>query len=172
MFEQEKERKMEHSIHPMTVEDREPVIDLFNFYVENSFAAYPESKLPYQAFDLFLQMSKGLPTATIKDQKGDLLGFGMLKIYSPMAAFSKTAEITYFLRSDWTGKGLGKILLEYLEREGRARGIKTILASISSLNPGSVKFHEKNGFVQCGCFKEVGLKRGRTFDTVWMQKTL
>lgn len=163
---------MEYSIHPMTVEDREPVIDLFNDYVENSFAAYPESRLPYQAFDLFLQMSKGLPRATIKDQKGVLLGFGMLKVYSPMSGFSKTAEITYFLRSEWTGKGLGKILLEYLEREGKERGIRTILASISSLNPGSVRFHLKNGFAECGCFKGVGTKKGRTFDTVWMQKML
>jgi L-amino acid N-acyltransferase YncA len=163
---------MEYSISPISAEDRESIIDIFNYYVENSFAVYPESKLPYQAFDLFLQMSKDLPTATIKNHKGDLLGFGMLRIYNPMPAFSKTAEITYFIGSDQTGKGFGKILLEFLERGGRERGIKTILANISSLNTGSIKFHKNNGFIECGCFKQVGIKKGKTFDTIWMQKML
>jgi len=54
---------MECSISPIAIEDREPIIDIFNYYVENSFAAFPESKLPYQAFDMFLQMSKGLASA-------------------------------------------------------------------------------------------------------------
>ena len=163
---------MEYIINPITIEDREPVINIFNYYVENSFAAYPENKLPYQAFDMFLQMAKDLPTATIKEENGKLLGFGMLRKYNPMPVFSYTAEITYFIDISHTGKGLGKIMLEYLEKEGRDKGINVILANISSLNPGSINFHKKNGFVECGCFKEVGRKNGKLFDNVWMQKML
>jgi hypothetical protein len=45
---------MEHIIIPLSSEDREPVMDIFNYYIENSFAAYPEKKFPYQFFDMFL----------------------------------------------------------------------------------------------------------------------
>ncbi len=130
---------MECSISPIAPKDREPIINIFNYYVENSFAAFPESKLPYQTFDMFLQMSKGLLTGAIKDQNG---------------------------------KGLGKILLEFLEREERERGITTILVNISSLNTGSINFYENNGFTECGRIKKVGNKNGQIFDTVWMQKML
>ena len=163
---------MEYSISAITEEDRKPIMDMFNYYVENSFAAYPESRLPYQAFDMLLQMSKELPRVTIKDRNGQLLGFGMLRTYNPMSAFSHTVEITYFIAADHTGRGLGKLLLEFLEYAGREKGIKTILASISSLNPGSINFHRKNGFVECGCFKQVGKKNGKLFDLIWMQKML
>ena len=163
---------MTYSISPIASEDREPIIDIFNYYVENSFAAFPESKLPYQAFDMFLEMSKGLPTAAIKDQRGKLVGFGMLRTFNPMPAFSHTAEITYFINIDHTGKGLGRNLLEFLEREGRKSGITNILANISSLNTGSINFHENNGFTECGRFKKVGKKKGQLFDAVWMQKML
>jgi phosphinothricin acetyltransferase len=163
---------MEYSIRPIATEDRKPIIDIFNYYVENTFATFPESKLPYKAFDMFLDMSKGLPTATIKDQKAKLVGFGMLRTFNQMPAFSRTAEITYFIDNDHTGKGLGKTLLEFLEREGRERGIATILANISSLNTGSIHFHKNNGFVEAGRFKKVGKKNGQIFDTVWMQKML
>ncbi len=163
---------MAYSISPITDEDRQPIIDLFNYYVENSFAAFPENRLPYQAFDIFLQMSKGLPTGTIKDQNEKLLGFGMLRAFNPIPTFSHTAEITYFIDKDHTGKGLGKTLLEFLEKQGREKGITTLLADISSLNTGSINFHKKNGFVECGRLKKIGKKNGQVFDTVWMQKML
>ena len=163
---------MEYSLSEIANEDREEIIDIFNYYVENSFAAFPENRLPYQAFDMLLQMSKGFPTGSIKDKNGMIVGFGMLRAHNPMPAFSQTAEVTYFIHPDHTGKGLGKILLEFLEREGRERGITTLLANISSLNAGSINFHKKNGFIERGRFKEVGKKNGQLFDTVWMQKTL
>lgn len=163
---------MEYSINPITDEDREPIMDIFNYYVDTSYAAYPESRLPSQAFDMFIKMSNDLSTATIKDPNGKLLGFGMLRPFNPMSTFSHTVEVTYFIADGHTGQGLGKVLLEHFENEGREKGITTILASISSLNIGSIKFHRNNGFKECGCFKDVGKKNGKLFDMIWMQKML
>ena len=44
--------------------------DAVNYYVENSFAAYPELKLPYQAFEMFGQMPAWPYPAS---RKGELL---------------------------------------------------------------------------------------------------
>ncbi len=163
---------MDYSMSPIFEEDRESIIDIFNYYVENSFAAYPETKLSYEAFDMFLQMAQGYPTAAVRDNHGNLIGFGLLRSYNPMPTFSQTAEITYFIRPEHTGKGIGKKLLSRLEQEGKRKGITNILANISSLNPKSINFHKKNGFIECGRFKSVGRKKGRSFDTIWMQKIL
>lgn len=163
---------MEYSISPISNDDREAIIDIFNYYVENSFAAYPEKKFPYQAFDMFLEMSNGFPTGSIRDTNDRIVGFGMLRTHNPMATFSRTAEVTYFVHTDYTSKGLGKMLLDYLEKAAVEKGITTILASISSLNPRSIEFHRRNGFMECGRFRKVGKKNGQEFDTVWMQKML
>jgi phosphinothricin acetyltransferase len=165
-------KTMEFSINPISHDDREAIMDIFNYYVENSFAAYPEHKLPYQAFDMLLQISNGYPTGVIRDSNSRVLGFGMLRTHNPMPAFSQTAEVTYFILPDHTGKGLGKALLDYLEKGAIEKGITNILTNISSLNPGSIKFHQKNGFEECGRFRKVGKKNGQEFDTVWMQKML
>lgn len=167
-----KVKRMNYSMFPISNEDRVPIIDIFNYYVENSFAAYPETKLPYEAFEMFLQVSQGYPTAAVKDNNGDLIGFGLLRAHNPMPTFSKTAEITYFISPHHTGKGIGGKLLSHLEEEGMKKGIRCILANISSLNPRSINFHKKNGFIECGRFKSVGRKKGQVFDTVWMQKML
>lgn len=163
---------MEHRISPLAEEDRERVIDIFNHYIRNSFAAFPDAPVPYQAYDMIMQMSAGLPAVSIRDREGVLLGFGMLKRFNPFPAFSRTAEVAYFIAPEHTGQGLGKLLLDHLEAEGRKTGVRTLLAHISSLNTGSIGFHGKNGFVEAGRFIQAGVKNGEVFDSVWMQKMI
>jgi phosphinothricin acetyltransferase len=71
-----------------------------------------------------------------------------------------------------TRKGIGEAILDYFVEEAKKRGIDSILASISSLNELSIDFHLKNGFKECGRFLQIGRKRGRDFDLIWMQKML
>lgn len=163
---------MKYSLRAVHIEDRKPIMDILNHYVEHSFAAYPDSKMPYEAFEVFLQMGSDYPKAAVTDSEGRVVGFGRLRPHNPLPSFSHTAEVTYFLHPDHTGKGIGKLLLDHLEAEARRKGVSSILASISSLNPGSIRFHQKNGFVEVGRFVRIAKKQGREFDTVWMQKML
>ncbi len=163
---------MEITLVPLTSDHREPVMDIFNYYIENSFAAYPEKKLPYEFFDTILTFCQDYPTAAATVEPDEVVGFGMLRPYNPIPTFSKTAEITYFIKTGYTGLGIGKTLLDYLVDEGRKMGLTTILASISSLNERSINFHLKNGFVKCGRLKNVGLKQGKSFDVVYCQRML
>ena len=151
--------------------DRKVVIDIFNHYVKNTFAAYPEEAVPYQSFELLRSTAEGYPFLVARDEKA-ALGFAMLRPYSPFAAFSGTAEVSCFVASEQTGKGIGSQLYNRLLHEGREMGLRAILAGISSLNPKSLAFHERMGFVQCGRFVNVGRKWGKDFDAVWMQKTI
>ena len=163
---------MNTTLHPIQEEDREPLIGIFNHYIENSMAAYLVQALPLAYFDVLMKLCEGYPAYVAKDEIGSVAGFGILRPYHPAPAFSATAEITYFLHPQATGAGIGKLLLERLVEEGRSRGLKTILASISSANEGSIRFHLKNGFTECGRFLRIGTKQGRSFDVVYCQRFL
>ncbi|HNX16887.1 MAG TPA: N-acetyltransferase family protein [Methanoregula sp.] len=159
-----------YSFSRLLPEDETEVIDIFNYYIANSFAAFPSQTVPYEFFNLFLAACKDYPSVVAKEQDGKIAGFGLLRFHNMMPAFSRTAEVSYFVRPGCTGKGLGTQMLKQLEKEGKSQEISVILACISSLNEGSIRFHEKNGFVHCGQFKNVAVKNGVVFDTVWMQK--
>lgn len=163
---------MDFRLEPVSIEDREAIIDIFNHYVENSFAAYPENRVPYEFFSLFLKMAEGYPFLVAKDCEGRVLGFAMLRPHNPVPSFSRTAEITYFIAPEHTNQGLGKAMLIRLMNEAREKGITTILASISSLNTKSRYFHAKQGFQECGRFQKIGRKWGQDFDEIWMQKMI
>lgn len=161
-----------YTLDPIEDADGHAVIDLFNHYVQNSFAAYPERPVPYEFFGLLRAASKGYPTVALKDGSGALAGFGMLRPHSPLPAFARTAEITYFIRPELTGRGFGSAMLACLEAEGRRQGISCILAGISSKNDGSIRFHARHSLVEVGRFTNVGEKWGALFDTVWMEKEI
>lgn len=163
---------MNIQLKPISIQARCAVIDIFNYYVENSLAAYPEKKVPYEFFDLLLKASQGYPTVLAEAEAGKVLGFGLLRAYHPLPAFARSAEISYFIRPEYTHQGIGVQMLDYLLEAARQQGLRVILASISAFNQASLQFHLKNDFVECGRFQRIGQKNGQIFDVVWMQKSL
>lgn len=119
-----------------------------------------------------MQAAHGYPAVPPRGREGTLAGFGMLRPHTALPAFAHTAEVTYFVRPDMTGSGIGTAMFRHLEEEAKNRDNSSILAHISSRNEGSIRFHQKNGFFEAGRFHAVGKKNGIVFDTVWMEKLL
>jgi L-amino acid N-acyltransferase YncA len=93
---------------------KETVLDILNFYVKNSFAAYPEVPVEQDLLDQYLEMSKGYPAVVAKTGSDEIVGVAFLHQHIPLKTFNRTAEITYFILPEHTRKGLGKMMLDYL----------------------------------------------------------
>jgi len=145
---------------------------IFNHYIEHGYAAFPERSMPSPFFQKLKELSTGYPFYVGETDERIVVGFGFLHAYRPMEVFRRTAEVSYFIHPDHCMKGLGTQLLNQLIKDGEARGIDTIIATISSKNPESILFHRKNGFNECGHLKSVGRKFGTDFDIVIMQRML
>jgi len=163
---------MDIRLEPLSETHRDAVMAIYNHYVDHGFASYREIRLPAEAFGRFLELAKGYPAYVCIEDGGSVRGFGFLHAWHPSECFGRTAEVTYFLHPEATGRGLGTQLLERMAEEAKALGIDRILASISSRNPGSLAFHRKHRFQECGRFPAVGRKRGEDFDVVWMIRQL
>jgi len=102
-----------------------------------------------------------------------VVGFAYVNSYRPREAYAKTVENSIYIRDGFQGKGIGQQLLERLVKETAACGFRQIIAVIGdSANLGSIRLHEKVGFVHAGVLREVGFKNGRWLDTVMMQFAL
>lgn len=163
---------MSYSFKPIAPDDRVAIIDIFNYFIENSFAAYSEKKIPYEYFNRFLMVIGDNPAITIRDDRDKTVGFAFMHAYHPADSMHHTAELTYFILPGHTGRGLGKLMLDYLTEQARERGIRIFLGQISSLNEQSLNFHKKSGFREVGRFPKIGCKNGRDFDVVWVQKEI
>lgn len=162
------------SLHyaPIGDGDAEPLIGVFNHYVREGEAVFQDEPVSIAFFERMRPVLEAYPSFAVRDAEGTFVGFGLLRPHNPLLAFRATAELTLFLAPQWTGQRVGSELLVRLEDVGRARGIRHLLAPISSRNGGSLRFHEQHGFVECGRFRGVGVRHGRPFDLVWLQKDL
>jgi phosphinothricin acetyltransferase len=67
---------------------------------------------------------------------------------------------------------LGEALMRVLIERARANQVHLMIGGIDAANQGSIKLHEKLGFVHAGTIREAGFKFGRWLDLAFYQLTL
>ncbi|MFW9939331.1 MAG: GNAT family N-acetyltransferase [Candidatus Thorarchaeota archaeon] len=149
--------------------DLNDVLSIFNYYVKNGFAAYPEKEVD---ITFFRNIKQNTHFFYVLELKARIIGFAFLKNYLPYENFKHIGQITYFLNHKYTNKGFGTLILNKLIKDAKEHGIFILLANLSSLNQQSLKFHENHGFVECGRFKNIAKKFNQDFDIIWMQRNL
>ena len=95
--------------------------------------------------------------------------FVRLSIYSfqnAKDAYSRTLETTVYVSPEYTGRGIGKQLMNELIRICRERNFLTLIACITEGNESSFRLHEKLGFERVSHFKKVGMKFGKYLDVI------
>jgi L-amino acid N-acyltransferase YncA len=156
----------------MSAIHRRAVIDIFNYFITESYAALLGEAVDYPFFDQFLKMAHGYPALVVKAGPGQVVGFGFMRPHYLADSSQKAAQVTYFILPEHTRQGLGTALLTFFVDEARKMGLDSLFANISSCNPESLNFHQKHGFRECARFLKVGRKFGEDFDVVWLQKQL
>jgi phosphinothricin acetyltransferase len=64
------------------------------------------------------------------------------------------------------------MLVEALLERARVAGLHVMVAAVDGDNDGSIRFHERLGFVEVARMPEVGFKFGRRLDLVLLQRTI
>lgn len=153
-------------------EHQKQVMEIFNYYIGNGTAAFPQTVLPEQFYRFLMEKSEGYPSYVLKKDDNTIIGFCQLSKYSPFSTFKSTANITYFISKDYTRKGLGGECLKKLEQDAFNLGIRNLIAEVSSENKESINFHKKHGFFMAGELKDIGEKFEHSFGVIYMQKRL
>jgi L-amino acid N-acyltransferase len=164
----------------MTIEVRDAraadlpaALDIYNELIETTTVAWTERKQTLAEREAWFdeQRRRGFPTLVAVDGE-DVVGvtaFGDFRDSVHWPGYRFTAELSIHVRGDHCGTGVGSLLLETLIARARALGIHVLVAGIDAENLGSIRFHERFGFVEVARMPETGFKFGRWLDLVLMQ---
>ena len=111
----------------------------------------------------------------VAEADGAVVGFatyGEFRDNARWEGYRFTAELTIHVAADRHGGGVGRRLMEALVERARADGLHTLVAAIDSANQGSIRFHERLGFVETGRMPQLGFKFGRWLDLVLLQRVV
>lgn len=99
-----------------------------------------------------------------------LAGWAALTPVSGRCVYAGVAEVSVYIREQFRGYGIGKLLLEELVRSSEQRGIWTIQAGILKENTASIELHKKCGFKVLGVREKLGKLNGLWRDVVLMER--
>jgi len=152
--------------------DLESLLELYNQYIENTSVLFDYSRISLAEFSTRVYIKHHTYKTFLIKQDNEFCGFCFLTQFRKKRAYEKTAEVGIYLRPEFTRKGLGQEIVQYLEAIARKQQIEVIIASISGENVASTSLFRKLGYEQCARYKKVAEKFGRKLDLVDFQKIL
>ena len=117
------------------------------------------------------RIAEGYPVLIARDAHG-VAGFGTFGEFRAWPGYRYTVEHTLHVRADARGRGIGTQLLLALMQRARLIGKHVMIAGVDADNVGSIRLHERLGFMQAGRLREVGYKFDRWLDLVFLQRAL
>ena len=153
--------------------DLPAILEIMNESILNSTAIYDEEprSMAYVQHWLEEQRKNNMPVFSCLHNDATV-GYATYGQFRPKYGYRYTVEHSVYVDEFHRGAGIGQLLLTALMERASADGLHRMIAGIDADNRGSIRFHEKNGFVPVGHLKEVGFKFGRFLDLVFMQLDL
>ncbi|GAA3837022.1 GNAT family N-acetyltransferase [Sphaerisporangium flaviroseum] len=155
-------------------EDLEAISAIYTHYVTGSVATFEENPPTTADWARRLEDLAGrrLPFL-VADVDGQVAGYAYASPWRPKPAYRYTVEDSIYLAPGWTGRGLGRALLDRLLTDCARAGTRQVIAVIADTgDEASVALHRAFRFRDAGRLTGVGRKHGRWVDTVLMQRDL
>jgi phosphinothricin acetyltransferase len=152
--------------------DLPEIKSIYDWYIQNSTATFHTEPIQIEQLKEFIYIGHPLYKSFIIKAGPDLAGYCILTNHKKRQAYDRTAEITLYLKPEFQKRGIGKIAMEYLERQAKALGLKNLIGVITGDNTGSIALFEKAGYTKCAHYKNIGEKFNKVLDVVAYQKEI
>ncbi len=152
--------------------DLQIVKEIYDYYILNSTASFHTDQLLITELKENIKIGHPKYKSYLIQYDNKVCGFCYLSPYKNRQAYNRTAELTVYLKPDFTGKGIGWFAMNELEGIAKISGFKVLIGVITAENKNSIALCEKCGFEKCAHFKQVGEKFGKILDVVAYQKLL
>lgn len=159
-------------IRDITENDVKFCADIYNYYVKNSCFTLEEKELSFSEYDKRVKsVIKNYPFL-VAENDGEIVGFAYLSAFNERSGYRYTADLSVYVKNDCIRAHTGQKLYDEIEKRAGKLGIKNVVSIITQANDASVKFHEKNGFVNEGRLCGVAEKFGNVYDVIFMRKEI
>jgi len=163
-------------VRDATEADLPAIVDLYNALIPTTTIAWTDRLETLDERRTWFQARQAAGDAVLVAEDGsEVVGYCAWSGFRDnlhWPGYRQTVEHSIHVRGDHHGRGVGRALVTALLDRARAAGMHVVVAAVDAENTGSVRFHERLGFVEVGRLPEVGRKFGRWLDLVLLQQIL
>ena len=146
------------------------MLKIYEYYVKETAVSFEYEVPTVEEFTRRLEEHKEMYPWLVWEEDGEILGYAYAGRAFERAAYSWNAEISCYLKVK--GKGMGRKLYSIIEDILRQQGVRKVYAVVTSANGPSVAFHKAVGYADVLTYRDVGYKKGRWYDVIWLEKQL
>jgi len=143
---------MDRTLRKIEISDLEAVNEIYNQAVRSKYqtAETEETSLGYRQ-GWFEEHRSGNYPVFVTEDLGEVVGWVSLSEYRKgRRALRHTAEVSFYIRKDRQGQGIGTQMLEFVIDRAREINIKTLIAILLEPNTASIRLLEKFNFQKWG----------------------
>jgi len=148
------------------------VLCIYNHYVTSTTVSFDIDPIDLDKLRaMTLHGQQRYPSYVMMDG-AEVIGYVLLSPFIKKHGCDQTAEVSVYLQSQFSGKGIGKQALRFIEEVAKEQGLHTLIAVICTENVASLHLFQRQGYSNKGTLHEVAYKFTRYLDVTYMQKLL
>lgn len=157
---------------PVAEADLPIIKEIYDYYILHSTATFHSAPITIPGLREILSIDNPkYPSFTIR-KDGRIIGYCFLTRYKNRQAYDRTAELSLYLKPEYTGKGIGPAALSCLEEAAAKSGIRVLVGTLCGENRSCIRLMEKAGYTKAAHLRNVGEKFGNVLDVVIYQKEI
>lgn len=167
------------TIRTASEKDAASLLEIYAYYVSNTAVTFEYDVPSQEDFRDRIACTLNKYPYLVAEIDGEIVGYTYAGSFNSRAAYEHSAEVSVYVRRDRKKQGIGKALYDSLEKVLSMQNIFNINACIAFpddadefLTKDSFLFHRRMGFRLIGKFSKCGLKFGRWYNMVWMEKII
>lgn len=159
-------------IRRATFEDAQAIADIYNEAILTTTATFDTETKTVQERTRWLESHTERFPVLVAEVAGRVVGWASLSPWSERRAYAETAETSFYVHSEYRGRGIGRQLKAATIDAARQLGFHTLIARVAEGSEESLHLNASMGFVLVGTLREVGLKFGRRLSVHILQLML
>ena len=146
---------------PPRPEDAEAIARIYNEGIADRLATFETRERT--AADIEAWFGEGFPLVVVEDEDGAVLAWASAPPYrAHRDAYRGVGDFSVYVAREARGRGAGRVAMEALAAEARARGFWKLVGRIFPENEASLALCRKLGFREVGVYR-----RHARLDGVW-----
>ena len=167
------------SIRSARPDDAPRLLEIYSYYVRNTAISFEYEVPGEDEFRGRIEKTLEKYPYLVLEEDGVIEGYCYAGVFKARAAYDRSCEVSIYVDRARRGRGFGGMLYRELEKELPKLGITNLYACIADpvvpdeyLDRSSELFHGRMGYVKVGEFHGCGMKFGRLYNMIWMEKIL